>query len=154
MKESKKTNTTAIPLISKDQQTAQVREEKVLAELEARLSKIGLPRCEVPSALDQAILAYAEQTQKKHAARKNSIRFIRKYALGLAAALAVCVSLTFVLQQNTAQKIPTLAGGTFYHTDDQDMMNMELFLISSSIRNSSERLTRTAALSAALDVPR
>lgn len=121
------------------------------AALEKEVRKIPYPVLEVPPELDQKIMDCARQQQSVFRKKEQTLRFVRKYGLGIAAAVAVCVTVPLIRKEQNTVRPPVSTAAFSYQTDEYSALNMELLLLSSAIEESAECMTQTAALSPVVD---
>ncbi len=122
-----------------------------LAALNRAVMQPAADRLEVPAELDRMILAHAA-AKKRTPPRSLSFPFLMRHALiPAAAAVVVCVGLTFAFRG------PTLRGGKAavaavgsqkVSPYDFDSVDSEVLLISSRIQDASAKLNSTVAYSA------
>lgn len=113
-----------------------------LAELDRQLSGTA-EHMAVPEELDRAVLAYAA-AKKRPAVRILDFPFILRHAvIPAAAAVMVCFGLVFAFRSPSDPPRQSMVQ-TQNVQYDLDMVDSEVLLLSSRIRNTSAELSRTA----------
>lgn len=123
------------------------------------ISPVRLPVRSVPEELDQKVLSYASGKCREKQNKSRFIIFFRKYALPAAAAAVFCIGIPLLINHQGKKETVVRTARADHQAfaansafADADQMNVELMLLSTRISDSRESLTRTAALTAAMDL--
>lgn len=117
-----------------------------LAALSGMVSE-NAPRIQVPAELDQAILSYAS-AKKRPAGKVLDFASLMRHALiPAAAAVMVCMGLTFAFQSQKYRTHNSLVHARISNSVfpyDPDSLDSDLLVLSSRIQDAAAQLNRTA----------